>query len=104
MIAAVLQLIDQRNDIKHHTTGSGEYEVFMRERVRERGVEAYFKFLGHVPDERANRESQEAELFVLPCIITTDGDRILHRWLWERRWHSDCLCLNDDLCDSGGDH
>ncbi|MDB2282659.1 glycosyltransferase [Halorubrum ezzemoulense] len=74
-IDAVAQLVEQGYDVEYHIVGSGEREEFLRERVRERGVEAYVEFLGHVSDERLNRELQEAELFVLPCVIASDGDR-----------------------------
>ena len=74
-IDAVAQLVEQGYDVEYHIVGSGEREEFLRERVRERGVEAYVEFLGHVSDERLNRELQEAELFVLPCVVTADGDR-----------------------------
>jgi glycosyltransferase involved in cell wall biosynthesis len=74
-IDAVAQLVEQGYDVEYHIVGSGEREEFLRERVRDRGVEAYVEFLGHVSDERLNRELQEAELFVLPCVVTADGDR-----------------------------
>jgi glycosyltransferase involved in cell wall biosynthesis len=74
-IDAVAQLVEQGYDVEYHIVGSGDREEFLRERVRERGVGAYVEFLGHVSDERLNRELQEAELFVLPCVIASDGDR-----------------------------
>lgn len=74
-IGAVAQLVEQGYDIEYHIVGTGEREEFLRKRVRERGIEEYVEFLGHVSDERLETELQEAELFVLPCVIASNGDR-----------------------------
>lgn len=74
-IDAVAELIDQGYDVEYHIVGTGEREDFLRERVRERGIDDHVKFLGHVSDERLKSELHEAELFVLPCVIASDGDR-----------------------------
>ncbi|ESP90037.1 glycosyltransferase family 4 protein [Candidatus Halobonum tyrrellensis] len=74
-IDAVADLLDRGYDVEYHIVGTGEREAFLRERVRERGVEEAVEFLGHVSDDRLQRELHEAELFVLPCVITANGDR-----------------------------
>jgi len=74
-IDAVAELVDQGYDVEYHIVGTGEREEFLRERVREHGIEDYVEFLGHVSDERLDAELHEAELFVLPCVIASDGDR-----------------------------
>ena len=74
-IDAVAQLVEQGYDVEYHIVGSGEREGFLRECVRDHGVEEHVEFLGHVSDDRLSRELQEAELFVLPCVIASDGDR-----------------------------
>lgn len=74
-IDAVADLIDRGYDVEYHVVGTGERESSLRERVRERGVEDAVEFLGHVSDERLREELADAELFVLPCVITADGDR-----------------------------
>ncbi|VTT87334.1 Glycosyltransferase [Halorubrum sp. DM2] len=74
-IDAVTELIDRGYDVEYHIVGTGEREETLRSRVREHGIEDYVKFLGHVSDERLETELHEAELFVLPCVIASDGDR-----------------------------
>nr|WP_229663691.1 glycosyltransferase family 4 protein [Halobellus salinus] len=75
MIDAVAKLIKQGYDIEYHIIGSGEQEQFLRDRVYEFGIESYVEFLGHVSDDRLKSELYDAELFVLPCVIASDGDR-----------------------------
>jgi glycosyltransferase involved in cell wall biosynthesis len=74
-IDAIAELVDQNYDVEYHIVGTGEREEFLRDRVRDRGVEDYVKFLGHVSDERLESELHEAALFILPCVIASDGDR-----------------------------
>ncbi|EMA09189.1 Glycosyl transferases group 1 [Haloarcula vallismortis] len=74
-IDAVSKLVNQGYDVEYHIIGTGERENVLHERVHDRGVEDYIKFLGHVSDKRLQSELHEAELFVLPCVIAADGDR-----------------------------
>lgn len=74
-IDAIAELVKQGYDIEYHIIGEGEREEFLRERVRKHEIEEYVEFLGHVSDERLMDELHMAELFVLPCIITADGNR-----------------------------
>ncbi|MDL0118515.1 glycosyltransferase family 4 protein [Halobacterium salinarum] len=74
-IDAVAELNDQGYDVEYHIVGTGERKDFLRERVSERGIEDNVKFLGHVSDEQLESELYEAELFVLPCVIASNGDR-----------------------------
>ncbi|WP_089649611.1 glycosyltransferase family 4 protein [Halobacterium hubeiense] len=74
-IDAVAELVDQGYDVEYHIVGIGEREEFLRERVRKHGIKDCVKFLGHVSDERLETELHEAELFVIPCVIASDGDR-----------------------------
>lgn len=93
-IDAVAQLVEQGYDVEYHIVGSGEREEFLRERVRERGVEAYVEFLGHVSDERLNRELQEAEVFVLPCVIASDGDRDVIPVVLKEAMATETVCIS----------
>jgi glycosyltransferase involved in cell wall biosynthesis len=74
-IDAVSNLVQQGYDVEYHIVGSGEREDVLRDRVRKRGVEEHVEFLGNISDERLETELQEAELFILPCVIASDGDR-----------------------------
>ncbi|MDL0138594.1 glycosyltransferase family 4 protein [Halobacterium salinarum] len=74
-INAVAELVERGYDVAYHIVGTGEREEALRSQVRERGIEDYVEFLGHVSDERLETELHEAEIFVLPCVIASDGDR-----------------------------
>jgi glycosyltransferase involved in cell wall biosynthesis len=74
-IEAIANLIDQGYEVEYHIVGTGEREEFLRDRAREYGIEDYVKFLGKVSDEKLQSELHEAEIFVLPCVIASDGDR-----------------------------
>lgn len=74
-IDAVSQLNEWGYDVEYHIIGSGGREDLLRDRVREREIESHIEFLGNVSDERLERELQEAELFMLPCVIASNGDR-----------------------------
>lgn len=74
-IDAVSQLVERGYDVEYHIIGSGERKNLLRNRVRERGIESHVEFLRNVSDERLEKELQKAELFVLPCVIASNGDR-----------------------------
>jgi glycosyltransferase involved in cell wall biosynthesis len=74
-IDAVSQLVEQGYDVEYHIIGSGERKDLLRDRVQEREIESHVEFLGNVSDERLEKELQKAELFVLPCVIASNGDR-----------------------------
>lgn len=74
-IDAVAELVEQGYDVEYHIVGTGKREKFLRERVREQGIENHVEFLGHVSDERLLEELHDAAVFVLPCVIASDGDR-----------------------------
>lgn len=74
-IDAIAELVKQGYDIEYYIIGKGEREEILRERVRKHGIEESVEFLGHVSDERLMDELHMAELFVLPCVVTADGNR-----------------------------
>jgi glycosyltransferase involved in cell wall biosynthesis len=74
-IDAIANLVAQGYNIKYHIVGTGELERSLRRRIQARDIEKHVEFLGHISDEELQTELQEAELFVLPCIIASDGDR-----------------------------
>ncbi|UOO95167.1 glycosyltransferase family 4 protein [Halococcus dombrowskii] len=74
-IAAVGELIANGYDVEYHIVGKGSRESKLREYARMHEVEDHVRFLGHVSDERLRKELHEAEVFVLPCVIASDGDR-----------------------------
>lgn len=74
-IDAIAELVDDGYDVEYHIVGTGKRESVLREYVRAQGIEDRVKFLGHVSDEQLIDELHEAAIFVLPCVITADGNR-----------------------------
>ena len=61
--------------LEYHIIGSGEQEGLIRDRIESLGLADIVSILGHVSDERLIQELDEAEVFLLPCVIASDGDR-----------------------------
>ncbi|WP_160132615.1 glycosyltransferase family 4 protein [Halococcus salsus] len=74
-IEALGQLSETYPDVEYHIVGTGEQKEALRNQVRDLGVEDRVVFLGHVDDSRLHQELDEASVFVLPCVIASDGDR-----------------------------
>lgn len=74
-IEALNNLIEQGCDVEYHIVGTGDRRDRLQQQVKEHGIEDHVEFLGHVSDERLQKELSEAAVFILPCIIAEDGDR-----------------------------
>jgi glycosyltransferase involved in cell wall biosynthesis len=74
-LAAVARLVDDSPDLEYHVVGSGALEAELRRRTRDLGIEANVTFLETVSDERLRREFDEAQCFLLPCVVAESGDR-----------------------------
>ena len=74
-IDAVAELVEQDYDLTYHIVGTGERKESLQKRAYERGVEDHVEFLGRISDEKLKSELHEAEIFVLPCVIASNGDR-----------------------------
>ncbi|NUC72762.1 glycosyltransferase [Haloterrigena sp. SYSU A558-1] len=74
-IEAVAELIEQGYNIEYHIIGTGERKESVQTRICELGIEDHVKFLGHVSDDELRSELHDAELFILPCVIASNGDR-----------------------------
>lgn len=74
-IEAIGRIRDEVPGLEYHIIGSGEQEELIRDRIKSLGLEKTVSILGHVSDERLIRELDEAEVFLLPCVIASDGDR-----------------------------
>lgn len=74
-IEAIAKLAETHPDIEYHIVGTGELEAMLRQRAADLGVANRITFLGHVSDERLQREFDEASAFVLPCVVAANGDR-----------------------------
>ncbi|MEY7851219.1 glycosyltransferase [Natrarchaeobius sp. A-rgal3] len=74
-IDAIGRIKEVLPDLEYHLVGSGEREDVIRDQIAKYGLEDIVSILGHVSDERLIRELDEAEVFLLPCVIASDGDR-----------------------------
>lgn len=74
-ISAISDVVTEESDLEYHIIGSGPEESQIQREIRRAGVEDHVKILGNVTDERLLQELDEAELFLLPCVIADDGDR-----------------------------
>ena len=103
-IGAVAQLMEQGYDLEYRIVGSADCEEFLRECTRERGVEMYVKFLGHVYDEELNREYRRLSCLCYRVSLLLTVIRYYTSAFERGDGNSNCLYLNDDLRDSRGDH
>ncbi len=74
-IEAIGRIREEVPDLEYHIIGSGKQEDLIRDRIKALGLENTVSILGHVSDERLIRELDEAEVFLLPCVIASNGDR-----------------------------
>ncbi len=93
-IKAVNKLIKQGYDIEYHIVGTGDRKDRLQQQVKEYGIEDHVEFLGHVPDERLQKELSEAAVFVLPCVIAEDGDRDAMPVVLKEAMASETACVS----------
>ncbi len=74
-IEAMAQLAERRPTLRLDIVGEGPLEAQLRHQAQALGLEQRVRFLGAIPDAQLHQALREADLFVLPCIITPDGDR-----------------------------
>ena len=93
-IEAVNKLIEQGYDVEYHIVGTGDRKDRLQQQVKEYGIEDHVDFLGHVPDERLQKELSEAAVFVLPCVIAEDGDRDAMPVVLKEAMASETACVS----------
>jgi glycosyltransferase involved in cell wall biosynthesis len=74
-IDAVADVASDHPDLEYHIVGTGEREERLRARIARHGLEDTVSLLGAVSDDRLVTEFDEAETFLLPCVVAADGDR-----------------------------
>lgn len=74
-IRSVSRIKDSYPDLEYHIVGSGDKEFELRSLVNSLGLQDTVSFLGSVSDKRLLEEYAEAEVFLLPSVVTQDGDR-----------------------------
>ncbi|WP_071932913.1 glycosyltransferase family 4 protein [Halodesulfurarchaeum formicicum] len=93
-IEAVNKLIEQGYDVEYHIVGTGDRKDRLQQQVKEYGIEGHVEFLGHVSDERLQKELSEAAVFVLPCVIAEDGDRDAMPVVLKEAMASETACVS----------
>lgn len=74
-LRAVAGLVDEFPDLEYHIVGKGPLEQELRELIDDLSLDEHVTMLGHVTDDRLERELDEAAVFLLPCVVAEDGDR-----------------------------
>lgn len=74
-IDAIAEIRETLPDVSYHIIGTGELRTELEERKRSEDLEEHVSLLGRVSEERLLRELDEAQVFVLPSVITENGDR-----------------------------
>lgn len=74
-IEAIGRMHEKVPEFKYHIVGSGSQEDLIRDRISEYDLEEVVSLLGHVDDDQLIRELDQAEVFLLPCVVASDGDR-----------------------------
>lgn len=74
-IKAVAEVVEEVPDLEYHIIGSGPKEDEIRATIAANDLEDHVTILGNVTDEELIQEYDEAEIFLLPCVVAEDGDR-----------------------------
>lgn len=74
-LEAIAKVAEAVPEIEYHLIGSGELEDQLQRTVRELGIDQHVSFLNNVDDQQLLEELDEANCFLLPCVISESGDR-----------------------------
>ncbi|ELY25432.1 glycosyltransferase [Halogeometricum borinquense DSM 11551] len=61
--------------VDYRVIGTGPRTEYLKELTEDLKIKDQVSFLGRVSDERLKREMDEAQLFLLPCVVAKNGDR-----------------------------
>ncbi|WP_075935953.1 glycosyltransferase, partial [Halosegnis longus] len=62
-------------ELEYHIVGSGALKPYLVNKADQLGIEKNVVFLDNVSDQRLVTELDEAQCFLLPCVIAESGDR-----------------------------
>jgi colanic acid/amylovoran biosynthesis glycosyltransferase len=72
-LRAVALLVQRYPDLKYRVIGDGPLRSSLEKLRRELGIEANVEFMGARPQEELNAAYEQADLFVLPSILASNG-------------------------------
>lgn len=75
LVKACKHLVDAGYEFRCLIVGGGPQESLLRQMIRSSGLESYVSLEGVVFQEHLKDYLKQADVFVLPCIVASDGDR-----------------------------
>ena len=75
LIKAIPVVIEEVPNCNLTIIGSGLLYGILQQLVRDLDIERYVQFRGDVSDSKLIRYYKEVDMFILPCIVTENGDR-----------------------------
>ena len=75
LIKAIPMVIKEVSKCELTIIGSGPLYDNLQQLVRDLDMGRYVQFRGDVPDSELMRYYEDADMFILPCIVTENGDR-----------------------------
>ncbi len=75
LVKACRILVEQGYEFESLVIGQGPEEKMLRQLVQEYGLDDRVHLLGAMPQERVRELLRQADIFVLPCVVASDGDR-----------------------------
>jgi glycosyltransferase involved in cell wall biosynthesis len=74
-IKAVDTISEQVPNVEYHIIGSGDMKQDLIQLAENRGLMNNIQFLDNVSDQKLVQELDQAQVFLLPCVIACTGDR-----------------------------
>jgi glycosyltransferase involved in cell wall biosynthesis len=75
LIKACKRLVDAKYDFRCLVVGGGPQEPLLRQLISKNNLASYVSLEGVVFQEHLRVYLEQADVFVLPCIVAADGDR-----------------------------
>ncbi|MFW6072035.1 MAG: glycosyltransferase [Thermoplasmatota archaeon] len=74
-IKSVARIADDHPNLEYNIIGVGPLEEDLKDLVHKLNLENRVNLLGRVSEKKLLEEYEKADIFLLPCIVASDGDR-----------------------------
>ncbi|MFW6195856.1 MAG: glycosyltransferase [Thermoplasmatota archaeon] len=74
-IESVARIADDHPNLEYNIVGKGPLEEDLKDLVHKLDLEDRVNILGRVSEKKLLEEYEKADIFLLPCIVASDGDR-----------------------------